>query len=310
MKRPLLFLHVDVDNLWIGEKEWGVKPSGRYEIVYEQALPLFLELLSAAGLHVTFFMVGQDLGAQSCKAFCRAAQAAGHRFANHTYSHPLNPARLDYREKVHEIQAAHDVLVEVSGSRPIGFRAPGYFLDDHMLGILMDMGYRYDSSVLPGVAVGLMQLYSWWTSPGSEKLFGQTRYLYASRRPRLLGSGMRNEQSLIEFPISVMPILRLPIHTTFAYLLGETYLSAGLSLLRLSRGPHVYLFHAVDLLDLPEEASYLRAYYPALRIPLNQRIRMISDILGRIKAHFSCVTTEEFVAEQGTVHIPGPSPLA
>jgi peptidoglycan/xylan/chitin deacetylase (PgdA/CDA1 family) len=279
-------IHVDVDNLWILEDEYHVEDHCGYSFIYEDALPRFLALLAEFEFQATFFIVGRDLEIPACREFCRAAIAAGHQLGNHSYSHAVRFAKLSAVEKRNEIVGTHDSLVSLTGVLPIGFRAPGYYLDDDVVSALSERGYRYDSSVLPGCATGLM----WWyqrirTGKAPDKTFGRPRDFFASRRPTV----MRHE--IVEIPIATCPIIRMPVHSTFVYQFGLAYANIAFSILAREAGPHVYLFHAIDLLNYPANGPLARDVIP-LRWPFQRREACVRSVFERFRRDFEVTTTE------------------
>ena len=52
------------------------------------------------------------------------------------------------------------------------------------------------------------------------KSFGRSAYIFSPERPHVI-CGIKPSETLSELPISVLPFLRLPIHTTFAYVLDR-----------------------------------------------------------------------------------------
>lgn len=82
--------------------------------------------------------------------------SAGHEIASHGYSHypvsDLTPQQL--RE---ELLLTERILIEQTGQRPIGYRAPQWSLSERTgwaFAILREQGYLYDSSLNPLPFVG------------------------------------------------------------------------------------------------------------------------------------------------------------
>ena len=280
----MVSIHVDVDNLWNYEFEYGVTPSGRNDAIFDQALPLMLESFARFGVRATFFIVGKDLELSSCREFCKAAAAAGHELANHSFSHANDFYRRSYAEKESEIAKCGEALEQITNQKTVGFRAPGYYLDDELVEILIDRGYLYDTSVLPSFANALMGTFVSMKSGRSlDKVFGRKRYALTSQKITRIFSRKNPEKYLYEIPITCMPVLRMPIHSTMIYLLGERYLRIAKLCLARAKTPSVYIFHAVDTLSdnvSPELAGRL----PALRWPLERRKKLLEDILAAYTA--------------------------
>lgn len=115
----------------------------------ERNVDLLLELLTRAGAHATFFTLG--CVAERHPAMVRRIAHAGHELASHGWSHrkvtSLSPA--EFRE---EVRASKRLLEDVGGQPVLGFRAPSFSIGASNLwafDLLIEEGYRYDSSVFP-----------------------------------------------------------------------------------------------------------------------------------------------------------------
>lgn len=288
-------VHIDIDNLWIYEREYGSKSSLAPEYIFEQALPLMLELFSTHGVKATFFLVAKDLQFQACRDFCSLAIERGHEIANHTYTHPSNLHRLSKSEKEFEIMKAHDLISAVTNRAVTGFRAPGYYLDRDIIEILVANGYQYDSSVLPSPINCLMSFYvSWKSGRALDKAFGRKRYALASRKISRIQSKINREKFLLELPIHTLPLLRFPTHSTMIYLLGSWYCDLVSYVLRNSNPNSIYLFHAIDMVDCLPGDSLASKVLP-LQIPLARRIEIANQILKSIQSQ-TCQTAASLVS--------------
>jgi peptidoglycan/xylan/chitin deacetylase (PgdA/CDA1 family) len=107
-------VHVDCDNLWIYETEYGSSRSDDQDLIYTQALPSMMDVFARWNIRATFFVIGGELQRKSCVEFCRSALAAGHRIANHSHSHRPDFAALTSAQKREDILAAHSAIVEGS----------------------------------------------------------------------------------------------------------------------------------------------------------------------------------------------------
>lgn len=300
----MISIHVDVDNLWVYEEEYRTLADLPYERVYDQALPLLLEAFARFGVKATFFVVGRDFDMQECRDFCRRAVADGHELANHTDTHPVNLHRLGWAEKEAEIRRCGERIAEVTGKKPIGFRAPGYYLDEDIIEILIGNGYVYDASVLPSLLTPLMWYYI--VLRGGlplDKAFGRLRHGFCSQRVLRVPSRTRPGESIYEVPISTVPLFRTPFHSTFVYALGLRYFSLARSLLRLFPGNRVYLFHAVDALDYPKDGA-LRAKLLPLKWSLPRRLELVGRILSELGAIDRFVNTGEWLSRRPALDPP------
>ena len=110
-------------------------------------IPRMLELLDNYGIKGTFFVPGWD--AERYPESVRDIARAGHEVAAHGYIHE-DFSRLSEKEEREVFDKAHNILTEITGTPPRGFRSGAYWkpLSPNTLRFLRDMGYCYDSSYL------------------------------------------------------------------------------------------------------------------------------------------------------------------
>ncbi len=83
--------------------------------------PRILDVLSEAGVHATFFMIGA--GAQAAPAVARRVLSEGHAIGNHTYHH-LHPWALSPAAARREVRDGSTAIADVTGRPPRLFRPP------------------------------------------------------------------------------------------------------------------------------------------------------------------------------------------
>ena len=284
----------------------GPAPAALRDVILRRALPRFGELFARRGLPATFFVVGQDLdGDGAGRRLYGELAAAGHELGNHSYGHPYDLARLDRRRVDEEIGRAHDLIAEVAGRPPLGFRAPGYDLSPAMVDGLMARGYRYDSSVFPAplywsakaVIMAGMSL----AGRRSGAVMSNPRALAAPLlpyRPDAAAPWRRGQAPLIELPISVSPLLRVPAIGTSILLAPEMVRRHLLEAMRRRRFFNFEL-HGIDLLDAEEDGipAELVARQPDLRAPLLQKRRALEATLDRLALDFRFAPLSEVAAD-------------
>jgi polysaccharide deacetylase family protein (PEP-CTERM system associated) len=108
-----------------------------------------LDLLAAAGVRATFFVLGWV--AERQPGLVQAIRRAGHEVGCHGYWH-----RLIYEQTPDEFRAdlcrARDVLQDVLGEKVNAYRAPSFSVTARSvwaLDVLLEEGFAYDSSVYP-----------------------------------------------------------------------------------------------------------------------------------------------------------------
>ena len=281
-------IHVDCDPLWVYANEYGLNLDAQ-DLIYRQALPAMLALLEEFRIKATFFAIGQELDNPSFVDFLRDAVEKGHRIGNHSLRHSPRFWKFDAAAKRAEIEETHARLSDSVSTALSGFRAPGYANDPALYDVLQELGYRYEGSTLPGPATRMMAaIFMLNGNRSEEKSFSPLRNLFASSTMK-----RRPNSPIWQIPISVIPFLRLPIHTTFIYQFGSAYGRLGLDMLSRMKGHHVYLFHAIDMLDYPDIAQF-EGKVIAMRWSFEDRRRLIASILTKI-APMTCLT-EDLVA--------------
>lgn len=152
--RPAVRHHftVDVEEYFQVAALAPVVPRGSWEHRASRldiGMRALLELLDAQGVHGTFFVLGWI--ARQHPAAIRALAESGHEIASHGWGHErvtsLSPD--EFRASVRDSRAE---LEDLSGRPVFGYRAPTFSIVPAVawaLDILVEEGYRYDSSLFP-----------------------------------------------------------------------------------------------------------------------------------------------------------------
>ena len=117
-----------------------------------------------------------------------------------------------------------------------GFRGPGYSLSPTVLEVLAERNYEYDCSTLPTYIAPLARAYYFFKSPEMsdeerekrKKLFGKFSDGFQSLKPYKWQIG---EKSLIEIPVTTLPIFKTPIHASYVIYLSTFSKSLARNLL-------------------------------------------------------------------------------
>lgn len=119
-----------------------------------QATEVLLDLFAGFRVKTTFFVLGSV--AEADPELVHTIHRQGHEIASHGYSHrlvyELSPGQ--FNEELHKTE---DAIMGITGSRPVGFRAPQWSVTAHTPWfdeILAQRGYLYDSSRNPLPFVG------------------------------------------------------------------------------------------------------------------------------------------------------------
>jgi polysaccharide deacetylase family protein (PEP-CTERM system associated) len=132
------------ENLKIAREGWD-----GCELRVERNTMRLMEILDKSNARATFFVLGWV--AEKCPQLVRAIAAAGHEVASHGYGH-----KLVYSLKPEEFRAdvlrSKQYLEDLIGNPVRGYRAPCFSITDWAIPILQDVGFDYDSSVMPTIA--------------------------------------------------------------------------------------------------------------------------------------------------------------
>jgi hypothetical protein len=269
--------------------------------VYRVALPRFEALAQALGIPLTFFAVGADAKHLENQARLRALVAGGHEVANHSLDHRYDLTRLSTSEMQRQVRGGAEAIAQATGLVPVGFRAPGYLMNDRLVQVLQGSDVAYDSSVFPcpsyysakAAVLASQRL----TGRRSTSSIGSPSVLTAPTRPYRLGKPYyRQGQGLLELPIQVTPRLRLPVIGT-SLTLGGPRIARWLTgqLLKL---PLVNLeLHGIDLLGAQDGLQALSRYQRDLTVPVARKLEVLQATVRQLQqAGFEFVRLEQAAA--------------
>jgi polysaccharide deacetylase family protein (PEP-CTERM system associated) len=108
-----------------------------------------LDILDYADVRATFFVLGWV--AEHQPGLVQEIHGRGHELACHGYGHQMI-SRLTQQEFAEDVKRAKKAIEDISGTRVIGYRAPTFSVTRKTfwsLDVLMEAGFRYDSSIFP-----------------------------------------------------------------------------------------------------------------------------------------------------------------
>lgn len=85
--------------------------------------PRILDMLKEKGVHVTFFVLGENIQSSGQKDILKRAFSEGHEIATHSYNHP-NFNSISADERASQLQRTDSAIAEVIGQAPVLFRPP------------------------------------------------------------------------------------------------------------------------------------------------------------------------------------------
>jgi peptidoglycan/xylan/chitin deacetylase (PgdA/CDA1 family) len=131
------------------------------------------------------------------------------------------------------------ILARITGEAPVGFRAPFARINPAIVSLLSEIGYVYDSSVVPSLGVP-----GWWSNYGAP----------------LCPHRVDVEEKFFEVPVAVFPYLRLPVGGWFLRNLGLTHVKTAIKWF-LRRGmPVVVYVHPFDVDPYVQRLEGVRFY--------------------------------------------------
>jgi peptidoglycan-N-acetylglucosamine deacetylase len=115
---------------------------GDFGIVGTQRL---LELLRQTNIQATWFIPGHTI--ETYPACARAVFEAGHEIAHHGWTHRV-PAELGRDLEERELVRGNDAIERLTGQCARGYRSPSWDLSPFSIGLLVQHGFVYDSSLM------------------------------------------------------------------------------------------------------------------------------------------------------------------
>lgn len=283
MTRPTATVSVDVDPVDLHLVSYGVRSLPPDPLVFANALPRLLELFERCGVSATLFVVARDATAH--RGVLARAVEAGHEVASHSLTHPIGLASMPGEAMRREFVESRWLLEETTGEPVVGFRSPQFDMNARALDLLAEAGYAYDASACPTpmlISTRLVQAVRSRVSPNVARL-GILPFSWR-RAPHRRRAGTR---SLQEFPLSVTPLERFPLHHSLRYRMTDgrfDRLLGGFA----RRGETVtYLIHAVDALGFTEDRVDARfAGYSGMNRPLADKLALLERTLSAIVSRF------------------------
>jgi peptidoglycan/xylan/chitin deacetylase (PgdA/CDA1 family) len=133
----------DAVSLWLARGITAPGPVSRGEFA-AVAVPRVLDFLATREIQATWFIPGHTV--ETYPQACRLIVAAGHEVGLHGYAHELQMPDEETERRVFE--RSNEVMQELTGEAPLGYRAPGGHLSTATIDLLLEAGISYDSSLM------------------------------------------------------------------------------------------------------------------------------------------------------------------
>lgn len=311
--RPKASLSLDLDNQWAymrthGDDGWQSFPS-----YLDLVVPRILEVLRRHNLTITFFVVGQDAALEKNYQALRSIAEAGHEIANHSFHHEPWLHLYTADEVDAEIARTEDAIVAATGVRPTGFRGPGFSISKTVLETLKARGYEYDASTFPTFLGPVARAYYFLNANFSKAEREKRASLYGTvsdgLRPLNPYEWQLANGTLLEIPVTTMPVARVPFHLSYImYLAGysrplaRAYFATALRLCRLRGIEPSLLLHPLDFLggdDIPA-----LGFFPGMTLSGRDKVAIADDLLADYARRFDVLPMgahARVIKTQGTI---------
>lgn len=110
----------------------------------EEEVYRILEALDEYRVRSTFFFLGKY--AELKPRVLKSVLGEGHEIGARTYDHSRRLIDMTAQEQLLDINRTVNAIERAAGVKPIGFAAPGYFLNQETLATLRKLGFLYDRS--------------------------------------------------------------------------------------------------------------------------------------------------------------------
>ena len=140
---------IDLEDWYFDVEHVVPSDSVAFAQAFDRQLNRVESILEEAGVRCTFFALGRT--AERYPHWIKRLHAAGHEIGTHGYGHDRLPMlnAISFRS---DVRRSLDVIADLIGTRPKGYRAPYFSLgaaQSWAYEILADEGLRYSSSALP-----------------------------------------------------------------------------------------------------------------------------------------------------------------
>ena len=294
---------VDMDSLRLIYKAFNGQDASDNDVVYRKILPRFLKIFKKHNIKATFFVIGNETKSRNYQLMIQKMHSDGHEIANHTFSHPFNFSKLPKHEKKEEIKLCGQLIKDITGKEPVGFRAPGWNIDSDTIEILNKMGYLYDSSLYPSYFSYISTLYMLLINRGKvhSKSISKFSYTFAPLTPYHPKKGeiwRTGNMRIFEFPINVTPFLRIPFFGTFLFSTGKIFFDSSYKAIKSNKLLLNYELHAVELYDRDSDhvdQKIMDIRHPAITRRFSDKLNYYEWFLSKFKKDYQLMPIKELL---------------
>ena len=109
------------------------------------ATPRILELLDSYDIKGSFFIPGYIV--ETHEELVQKIVSHGHELGHHGYMHEP-PSTMDKQQEEDVLDQGIEILKQITGHAPKGYRSPSFELSEHSLSLLASRDFLYDSSLM------------------------------------------------------------------------------------------------------------------------------------------------------------------
>lgn len=302
MAKPIASISLDLDDKWTYLKTHGDESWSSYPSYLDYSIPRILHFLDKHRTKITFFIVAQDAAFGQNKKVLKSIADHGHDIGSHTFNHDPWLHIYSEQEVIDEFSKAENYIFEATGVKPSGFRGPGFSFSDTVLKVLKNRGYEYDASTFPNILNPLARAYFLWTSNMTKEERETRKGLFGSwkdgLRPNKPYNWDINGQSLLEIPVTTMPLFKVPIHASYilflsiySFALAKLYFRIALGLCKLTGTQPSILLHPLDYIGYDDTQDL--SFFPAMRMHSEKKLKVMDMVFDLLKKNFTCVTMRE-----------------
>lgn len=212
------------------------------EYVYKQGLPRLLSLYERYDVKTTFFFTAHI--AKLIPDVVRMVLPYGHEVGSHGYSHRPEDSFdvLSIESQREHLVNSKKILEDIAGTEVISFRAPAMRVQAVTASLLVDAGYRIDSSV----SSQRMDIFM------SFGVINKLNWLFAPRLPYFTATNnifRIGESNLLEIPVSalVLPYISTLMRMSPGLLAAIRNILAAET--KINNRPFVFLTHPNEFID-------------------------------------------------------------
>ncbi len=300
--KNLASISLDLDNQWAYMKTHGDAGWESFPSYFDIFIPNILKILDEFDLKITFFIIGQDAVLDKNKDYLSAIPEHGHEIANHSFNHDTFIQLYSKQQLENEINQAEDAIINATGKKPVGFRAPGFSWGKDLFETLLKLNYEYDASTFPTFLGPLARKFYFASSNFTPEEKEQLKNLYGS-----VTEGFRpinpyffkvNSSKIREIPVSTFPVFKTPVHLSYLLYLAKyseflmfSYLKSAIVISKITNSEMSFLLHPTDILgsDLIPQLSF----FPGMEIKSSKKVEIFKKILTILKSNFNLVTMNE-----------------